>query len=72
MSKAQTIRILPSVSLTIQGGGEVTLDDLQSFIEQARAMGVDKDKPLKTSISAPYHYDQRDSSPGSFSIVAEP
>lgn len=69
---AQTIRILPSVSLFVQGGSPVTLNELQAFIEAASAMGVPKDKGLPTQIEAPYHYDQRDHSPGSFTITASP
>ncbi len=68
---AQTVRILPSVSMTINGGGTVTLDELESFIEQAKTLGIPSDKPLKTTINPPYNYDQRDSSPGSFVITAE-
>lgn len=67
---ASVVRILPSVAFCIEGGGVVTLDELQSFIDQARKIGVPGNKPLETAIKAPYHYDQRDHDPGSFSIVA--
>lgn len=67
---AHVVRILPSVTLEIGGGGTVTLNQLQSFINQAKALGVPRDKELATTIKAPYHYDQRDHDPGSFSIVA--
>ncbi len=66
-----TVRISSSISLLIPGGGTVTLDGLQSFVEQARAMGVPKDKPLKTTLNAPYQYDQSDRDPGSFIITAD-
>ncbi|MCV7255295.1 hypothetical protein H7J86_24330 [Mycobacterium hackensackense] len=69
---AQIVQILPSITLAIQGGGTVTLTQLQSFIDQATSLGVDPDKELETTIKAPYHYDQRDHDPGSFAIVAAP
>lgn len=69
---AQSARIQPSVKFTVAGGDSITIDDLQSFIEAAFSIGVHKDEPLATSISAPYEYDQRDRSPGSFTITAAP
>lgn len=64
------VQILPSITLSIEGGGLVTLNDLQSFIDQAKKMDVPVDKPLATILKAPYHHDQRDQDPGSFHIVA--
>jgi len=68
---ATVVQILPSIALVIPGGGTVTLNELQSFIDQAKSMGIDPDKELTTAIMAPYDYDQRDRSLGSFTIKAD-
>lgn len=70
---ANIIHILPSISIVIPGDGPVTLDNLQSFIDQARGMGVPIDKELSIALKAPFDYDQREGrEPGSFTIQAMP
>lgn len=68
---ATMVQILPSVTLVVNGGDTITLNDLQRFITHADGMDIPWDQPLKTKLSAPYRIDQFDQSPGSFSIVAE-
>lgn len=67
---AKVVHVMPSVSLVVTVGEELTLNTLQGFIDMAKAIGVPMTQALTTSVSAPYDYDQRERSPGSFSIQA--